>query len=335
MTMTSEEAKKMFGTFNDTVKTALKKVAKDFGKNMELVVEMYNENLNTPVIRTQADPEAQAVRSVRGMFASEFQRPTAMYQIIVLGIEKSREIPNKDKTVKKDAEGKEIPLPKKHIATVRGLATQTEVKNSAVRFARVSFWDDDSTAPALETLVENKMYEVSLSGGIKDEAFNLIGTKMTDFKLVTNVPEEMSKPLSLLEKTFEHVDLCEITSRVGKGMVLIRGTLTDATVKPAKKDGKLFGIMRIIDDSMDREEIQRLGGGLSIFASPEQIKYAKLSEVMMIGLVTNSEERGLSFRPEIIVPIMAKPYVAPVPEVATAVEAPPKEQKDLKDEDFM
>jgi hypothetical protein len=336
--MTNEEAKKMFGTFDDTVKAELKKIAKQWGKGMEIIVEMYAENLKMPLVQAQENPSAQAIHGVRAMFASEFQRPTALYQIMVLGVEKSREIPNKDKTVHKDKDGKEIPPPKKHIAVVRGLATQTEVKNAVVKFTRISFWDDDSTAPALDSLAENKMYEASLSGGIKDDVFVLTGTKMTEFKLVTDVPAEMLKPLPILEKAFERAELCEITSMVGKGLKLIRGTLVDAGIKNSKKDGRAFGVMRIIDDSMDREDIQKLGGGLSVFASPEQIKYGKLSEVAMVGAVTNSEERGLSFRPEIIVPIMPVAYVAPIAEKATATEAPQKEQKDLKDltdENFM
>jgi len=281
----------------ETVK-AVKEIATQFDKPFDEVKVVFGDIIKSPILKNLENKEEMALKMLKARLGSEFDRPTQNYEIYVIDTSKPIRIKKRD--------GNEMT-----IANVYGLGVNPAEAKKQIRFCKVAHFDNN--VGKVKGVEPGKFYKVKLTGGIDGKHYKLAAADITTWTPdESEVPEGFKDPTALIRREFEKVDIAEAILKVGQtDLFLIEGQVTGVRPSIAKKNGEgSFAIYKVADNSIldDKQMLEEMRGGMTIFVDPDQVKCGFLSTVLVLGRFNKNEEYGtVGMNGELVIPIIPMP----------------------------
>ena len=311
--MSDEEKKKISP---ETVEE-VKKIAATHGYELAQVKKDFMETIANPVLVDREDREELAIKMLKAKYASAFDRPTQEYDVYVIDI-------IKPVTITKKSDNKRMT-----IGNILALAVNPSETEKKVRYAKIAHFDQN--AQKVLTVKPGTFYKARLSGGLDGNYLKLSAVDITSYQEQEEVAG-FENPNDVIRKVFSRIEIAEAAMKAGAtDMFLGEGQVSSAGVVPRREQEGSIGIYKIVDDSIveDKELLEEMRGGMTVFVDEDQVKCGYLSTVMILGRIRLNEEYGIpQMNGELVIPIVPTPFERPEEEVEPSDTGLDDENKD-------
>lgn len=261
----------------------------------------------------------QAWNAVRARLAKTMQIPTQSFLIHVMD--------KADRKVIKIKQGTE----KMEIGNFWGLIQADDSDDLGKQIYFMCGVGMRESAKIIDKLEVDTSYEIDLA--LERHEGDILKVSLVDKKSKPRKADGLSKKKArkIVREMFETVDIADAAFKLSEDaddLKIVEGNVVSART-PTSQKGYVYGKYTLIDDSMDLKTIKD-SGGLGVMCDVTQVKVADGSDIMVIGVLDQRDDR-VSMRAEAVIPIV------PIPRVVESIEDDdevPDIDEELEDEDI-
>lgn len=254
-------------------KDKLKSLCTEFEKAPDAVIELFKGIIALPVVASQEDPEDIALKILKGRLINELSERTEKFTVYIFS-----------RSGVVEREGKDP------MQWLEGIARG---KDGRVAYCRIGSFREN--AHRVEQLEEG-VYEANLNVNTVEQVPWVMF--VSDSTAFTKVPvesfPESKKAIKYITQSLPLLSIPEALKADGEQTIVVEGQVIRGWVTDKKdKQGKV-GFLSVFDDSMTKELMDSLGGGLKCLVRPFDVRHPAGSVVYVIGRMSTHEKYGKS-----------------------------------------
>lgn len=264
-----------------------------------------------------ADWGKAAFKQLRARIAAKLDSRASPFEALVCDIMKPKKITNRNKEEQMMAGMKLIILPGEGF---------DNPPTTDPMYQSIMLFDEDTEI--VNKLKRGKGYSMNLKAKWENGAWAGVGATKDTIGL-KEIDAEFPDLKDILENQYNIIEISEVEFNISKNrddFKLIEGNIIFADTPQTKDRTGRYGLMTLIDDSMDLEDI-KAKGGLRVYCDAHQIKWDVGSDVEALVKISKNKEGRLSVNAEVIIPII------PIPRATTFEEEEEEELEEEEDDD--
>ena len=287
---------------SEETKDSVQEIAEQFGKSKkegkEDFMELYKLFTSKSINIKGESIETVVLKSLKAKYSAGFSQRTTEFEAYLIDIAKPRDIITK--------EGKEMVVSNAYI-----IGINHKDPNAKHYFGKVGHFDNISNM-VLE-LEKGSFYKVNLHNkGVKNNLLNVSAVETTSWKKLDKEVEGFDDPSEVVKKVFPKVEIAEGEMKMGDGKIfLVEGRVVSAKLVDKKDGSGRLGIYKVVDDSIDDdpEELETMGGGMTVFADENMMSCGMYSTALFIGRFSvNNDYGGIQMNAELVIPVIHVPF---------------------------